>query len=131
MNMVILLCMVSNDMEKAEVLGNFFSSVFTIEQELSSTAIPHRPYHSHGEQLIFNEQLILDKLNSFNITKCPRPDGIHPRILYELWYELLEPINILFELSYKLGKLPEEWKVGHIMAVYKKEIKWPFKLQTY
>ena len=35
-------------------------------------------------------------------------------------YELLEPLNILFQLSYKLGKLPEEWKVGHIMAVYKK-----------
>jgi len=26
----------------------------------------------------------------------------------------------MFELSYKLGKLPEEWKVGHITAVYKK-----------
>jgi len=71
---------VSNSMEKAEELGNFLWSVFTIEQELSNTAIPHRPYHFHGEQLIFSEQLILD------IAKSPGPDGIHPRILYELQY---------------------------------------------
>jgi len=45
--------------------------------------------------------------------------------LYELRYELLEPINILFELSYtgKLGKLLKGWKVGHMTAVYKKENK--------
>ena len=111
---------VSNNMEKAEVLGNFFSSVFTVENELGSFGTPHRPYHSPIEQLSFNEQVILDKLHNLKITKSPGPDGIHPRILYELRYELLEPLNILFQLSYKLGKLPEEWKLGHITAVYKK-----------
>jgi len=29
-------------------------------------------------------------------------------------------LNILFESSYKLGKLPNEWKLGHVIAVYKK-----------
>jgi len=67
------------------------------------------------EQLSFNEQVILDKLHNLKIAKSPGPDGIHPCILYELRYELLEPL-----LSCKLGKLPEEWKKGHITAVYKK-----------
>ena len=48
------------------------------------------------------------------------PDGIHPRVLFELRYELLEPLNILSESSYKLGKLQDEWKLGHVTAVYKK-----------
>ena len=52
--------------------------------------------------------------------KVPRPDGIHPRVLFEPRYELLEPLNILFESSYKLGKLTDEWKLGHVTAVYKK-----------
>ena len=60
---------VSNNMEKAEVLGNFFSSVFTIENELGSSGTPHRPYHSPFEQLSFNEQVILDKLHNLKITK--------------------------------------------------------------
>jgi len=83
--------------------------------------------------LDFNEQFILDELNKINITKSPGPDGgIHPRVLNELRYELLEPLNILFDSSYKLGKLPDEWKIGHVTAVYKKgnKIEWPFQLET-
>jgi len=38
----------------------------------------------------------------------------------ELRYELLEPLLILLESSYKLGKLLDEWKLGHVTAVYKK-----------
>ena len=65
-------------------------------------------------------KLFQKKLNKLNISKSPGPDGIHPRVLFELRYELLEPLNILFESSYKLGKLPVEWKLGHVTAVYKK-----------
>ena len=78
------------------------------------------PCHSPIRELVFNEQIILEKLNKLNISKSPGPDGIHPRVLFELWYELLEPLNILFESSYKLGKLPDEWKLGHVTAAYKR-----------
>jgi len=27
---------------------------------------------------------------------------------------------MFFSSSYKLGKLPDEWKLGHVTAVYKK-----------
>jgi len=81
--------------------------------------------------LVFNEQIILDKLNKVNISKSPGPNGILPRVLFELqqqqqqqlfelWYELLEQLNILFESSCKLGKLPDEWKLGNVTAVEKK-----------
>jgi len=106
--------------QKTEVLNNFFSSVFTVEVEFCCAATTCRPCHSPIEQLIFSEQTILDRLNKLKITKSQGPDGIHPRILYELWYELLEPLKILFDTSVKLGILPEDWKIGHIMAVYKK-----------
>jgi len=111
---------VSTNTEKAEVLGDFFSSVFTVEKELNSSSIPFEPCHSSIKQLIFDEQIILDKLNKINITKSPGPDGLHPRILYELRYELLEPLTILFQSSYQLRKLPDDWKIGHVTAVYKK-----------
>ena len=111
---------VSSNKDKAEELGKFFSSVFTVEQEQSSSSLPVKPCHSPIRELVFNEQIILEKLNKLNISKSPGPDGIHPRVLFELRYELLEPLNILFESSYKLGKLPDEWKLGHVTAVYKK-----------
>jgi len=71
--------------------------------------------------LVFNEKFILDKLNKINITKSPGPNGIHSRVLYELWYELLEPLNILFESSCKLGKLPDEWKIGYVITAVDKK----------
>jgi len=70
--------MVSSNVEKAEVLGKFFSSVFTVEEEQSSSSLPIKPCHSPIRQLVFNEQIILDKLNKLNISKSPGPDGIHP-----------------------------------------------------
>jgi len=33
------------------------------------------------------------------------------------------PPCILYESSYQLGKLPDEWKIGRVTAVYKKVIK--------
>jgi len=66
----------------------------------------YRPCHSPIEQLIFSEQTILDRFNKLKITKSPGPDLIHPRTLhvYELRYELLEPLKIWFNTSIKLGK---------------------------
>ena len=69
-------------------------------------------------ELVFSEHIILEKLNKLNISKSPAPDGIHPRVLFELRYELLEPLNILFESSYKLGKLPDEWKLGRFTILW-------------
>jgi len=42
---------------------------------------------------------------NLNVTKCPGPDNIHPRILYELRHKLVIPLKILFETSYNLGQL--------------------------
>ena len=75
---------VSSNKDKAEELGKFFSSVFTVEQELSSSSLPVEPCHSLVRELVFNEQIILEKLNKLNISKSPGPDGIHPRVLFEL-----------------------------------------------
>jgi len=89
---------ISSNIDKAEEFGKFFSSVFTVEQEQSSSSLPVKPCHSPIRELVFNEQTILKKLNKFNISKSPGPDGIHPRVLFELRYELLEALNILFEI---------------------------------
>ena len=56
----------SSPSNKAEVLGNFLS-VFTAEEEVSSSFIPHKPIYSPIEKWVFSEQFILDKLNKISI----------------------------------------------------------------
>ena len=62
-------------------------------------------------------------LNNLNVTKCPGPDNIHPRILYELRHEIATPLKILFESSYNLGQLPAEWKLETLLLFLRKVIK--------
>ena len=109
---------ITKDVDKANVLGNFFSSVFTDEKDYSNS-IPQKSTHFDMNGINFDEEKILDKLNHLNTTKSPGPDNIHPRILYETRYELATPLKILFETSYKLGCLPSEWRTGNIVAIFK------------
>ena len=72
-------------LKKAEVLGNFFASVFVRETHYDPPNSQPRPFQSSFSDPIFSEQVIFDKLKNLNvITKSPGPDSIHPRILYEL-----------------------------------------------
>jgi len=106
--------------EKAEVLGNFFASVFVSETDPVPPNIQPRSCHSPFVDPVFSEQIIYEKLNNLKVAKSPGPDHIHPRVLYELRYELILPLKILFETSYKLNQLPSDWKTGHITAIFKK-----------
>jgi len=38
--------------------------------------------------------------------------------LYELRHELVLPLKILFETSYKLVQLPADWKIGNVTAIF-------------
>jgi len=108
------------DSDKAEALGNFFASVFNRESEFVEATAQPRPCQFSSQDPDISEQIILKKLNDLNVTKSPGPDNIHPRILYELRHELVLPLKILFETSYKLGQLPADWKTGNITAILKK-----------
>jgi len=78
-------------------------------------------YSRHSCDPIFSEQVnIFDKLKNLKVTKSLGPDSIHPRILYELRHELVPPLKILFDTSYKLNQLPAEWKYAHITAILRK-----------
>jgi len=63
---------VSSNKDKAEDLGKFFSSVFTVEQEQSSSFLPVKPCHSPIKELVFNEQIILEKTKQIKHLKVPR-----------------------------------------------------------
>ena len=82
----------ASEQEKAEVLKDFFSSVFTREpgnfvpdfSTTSSTVI---------NTVNITVESMLKKLQSLNPCKSPGPDGLHPKILKELVPALAYPMT--------------------------------------
>lgn len=109
-----------NDEEKSQVLCDFFSSVFVVEDD---TNIPtfdcNMPIENDLYDITITEKDMFEALNSLNVNKSQGPDGIHPKLLKELAQELSYPLKLLFDKSLKEGKIPNQWKEAEVRPIFK------------
>ena len=107
-----------NDKEKANVLADYFSSVFS-QESLTSEDSP-----TYCTQQILDvpitEVAVSKRLEALKISKSPGPDQIHPRILKEAKCSIVKPLTLIFRKSLDSGQLPAGWKTAHISAIFKK-----------
>lgn len=87
----------TQDMEKTEVLNDFFAS------DITSSA-PATPPKSRKLQK----------------AKSMAPDEMHPQILKEIVDEAAKPLFIMFEKSWQPSKVPTAWKRGNTTATFRK-----------
>ena len=107
---------------KAELLGNFFSSIFLKEQ--SWTWDPNgeiKPKITERLSIEITKEDIRKRILKLNTNKSPGPDNIHPRVVKELASIIVDPFYFVFDLSLKTGRVPSAWKLGSICAIYKKK----------
>ena len=62
-------------------------------------------------------------LKSTNVNKACGPDGISGKILKNCAGSLAYPLSLLYKLSYNTGIIPQEWKLGNVVPVFKKGTK--------
>ena len=108
-----------DDKEKAEVLQNQFSSVFTRETDGTLPNLSSRT-ESFITNMHMSETIVKKELKSVNVNKSLGPDEIQPRLMAELANFLSEPVTLLFNKSILHGVLPKEWKEAYIFPIYKK-----------
>ena len=109
----------STDLEKCDVLNNFFASVFTTEDknEIPTFSCPNTNFLS---TMSITDHDMERALNSLKVNKSPGPDGLHPRILSELSFELSRPLTLLFNKTMSCGVIPSDWKIAEVRPIFKK-----------
>jgi hypothetical protein len=108
-----------SDGEKAEVFLQYFGSVF-IGEGPDNLPNVNRVTASVLEDLDITLEVVKKKLQNINVNKSPGPDGIHPRVLFELRENIAPPLTHLYRQSLQQEALPQDWRDAHISAIFKK-----------
>ena len=113
--------MSTNETEKAELLSDFFESVFTKEPEGDIPKPDDKILKTAKlKKIKIDEEIVLKKLKKLDVTKSQGPDELSPKLLKEVANEIAQPLAILYNNILKTGTVPKEWKTGIITAIFKK-----------
>ena len=110
----------STDEEKAEVLLEQFTSVFTEDPPGDVPGFDKREVEFEVPLLTITQDMVYKKLDSINKTKSAGPDEIHPRVYYELRDVITTPLTTLFNSSLSQKEIPDDWRLANISPIFKK-----------
>ncbi|CAJ0916312.1 unnamed protein product, partial [Ranitomeya imitator] len=111
--------MVVDDEEKANILNTFFSTVFTVENEMLGE-IPRNNENPILRVTNLTQEEVRNRLNKIKIDKSLGPDGIHPRVLRELSNVIDKPLFLIFSDSIATGSVPQDWRIANVVPIFKK-----------
>ena len=108
----------SDSTVKAELLNDYFSSTFQIDNNAIPNCPPPLPTLSFEPRFtIAKVKTLMRKLNS---KIAGGPDDFHPIFFKNCNESLSKPLAYLFSLSYVHSFLPTSWRHPYITSIFKK-----------
>lgn len=110
-------------MEKVEIPNAAFASVLTSETGLQESQVPETRGKGWSKEyvLLVEEDQVREYLSKLDIHKSIGPEGMRPQVLRELANVLARPLSIIFDQSWRLGEVPEDWRKANATPIFKKE----------
>ena len=103
---------------KANLFNDYFSEQFSRPSNYNIDI--DFPANDHFINFRISSHTVHNILKSLDANKAFGPDGISGKILKNCAFSLSYPLSILFNLSYNMGQIPQEWKLANIVPVHKK-----------
>ena len=110
---------ISESQEKANVINQQFSSVFTNENVSTLPDLGFSPYNSIVTEDI-NVEGVAKLLSDLQSHKAHDPDGIPAYLLKETATSMAPLLTLIFKASLHQHQLPTDWKTALIFPIFKK-----------
>ena len=105
----------------ADVLNEYFSSVFFTTDEIGSLPVPVTKFEGdkseHLGQLFVTPEIIPKNYKKMKDTKSPGVDRVLPKLLKEIVEQISTPLAKVFNLSLEEGIVSSERKETNVMGV--------------
>ena len=107
------------DVDKANILQNQFSSVFTIEPDGDVPKLDDRTT-ARAPDIYVTIEMVTEEIKNLNQNKSCGPDNVHPRMLKDLVEFMAPSLTILLNKTFELGEIPSDWKTAYVSPIFKK-----------
>ena len=103
---------------KANLLSDYFSSTFTVDDGSLPTAAPRSSVKLSS--IIFSQQAVFNALSKLKTNSAGGPDGIPPSFLKNARSQISAPLAFLFQLMFDSTFVPNIWLKAHVTPIFKK-----------
>ena len=114
---------VTDDKEKANTFNRYFQKASLLDT--SNASIPENVlfFDAGLSEIYVTLDDVIDQIKSLDTSKSYGPDLISPKLLKEGGIPLAQSICDLFNMSLRLCKVPQQWKMANIVPIHKKDEK--------
>lgn len=109
----------TSDIDKANCLNRFFSSVYTTSDNITPNFISRVPNNVNLDSVIFSECKVSNAINRLKSNSPGGPDGLPSTFFKGCSLSLCAPLAKLFNISMATGTVPSIWLKANVIPVFK------------